>query len=88
MNTLKRICASSWAITKNHCMMHGQQNVKFSISYSQKLLVGEAIKIHISSNLVGLWARTLASLLWVTFHICGIVQWKTAFVLPTSSSVN
>jgi len=26
---LKKICASSWAITKNHCMMHGQQNVIF-----------------------------------------------------------
>jgi len=26
--TLKRICASSWTIAKNHCMMHGQQNVK------------------------------------------------------------
>jgi len=25
---LKRICASSWTITKNHCMMRGQQNVK------------------------------------------------------------
>ena len=25
---MKRICASNWAITKNHCMMHGQQNVK------------------------------------------------------------
>jgi len=25
---LKRICASSWTITKHHCMMHGQQNVK------------------------------------------------------------
>ena len=22
------VCASSWTITKNHCMMHGQQNVK------------------------------------------------------------
>ena len=27
-DTLKRICASSWTITMNHCMMHGQQNVK------------------------------------------------------------
>ena len=26
---LKGICASGWTITKNHCMMHGQQNVKF-----------------------------------------------------------
>jgi len=26
--TLKGICASSWTITKNQCMMHGQQNVK------------------------------------------------------------
>ena len=25
---MKGICASSWTITKNHCMMHGQQNVK------------------------------------------------------------
>ena len=25
---MKRICASSWTIAKNHCMMHGQQNVK------------------------------------------------------------
>jgi len=25
---LKGICASSWTITKNQCMMHGQQNVK------------------------------------------------------------
>ena len=25
---MKRICASSWTVTKNHCMMHGQQNVK------------------------------------------------------------
>jgi len=25
---LKGICASGWTITKNHCMMHGQQNVK------------------------------------------------------------
>jgi len=30
---MKRICASSWTITKNHCMMHGQQNVKFWKSY-------------------------------------------------------
>jgi len=29
INTLKRICASSWTIAKYHCMMHGQQNVKF-----------------------------------------------------------
>jgi len=26
---MKGICASSWTVTKNHCMMHGQQNVKF-----------------------------------------------------------
>ena len=26
---MKGICASSWTITKNHCMMQGQQNVKF-----------------------------------------------------------
>jgi len=26
------ICASSWTITRYHCMMHGQQNVKFSLS--------------------------------------------------------
>ena len=26
---MKGICASSWTITKNHCMMLGQQNVKF-----------------------------------------------------------
>ena len=25
---MKRICASSWIITKNHCMMNGQQNLK------------------------------------------------------------
>ena len=25
---MKRICASSWTITKNHCVMHGQQNVR------------------------------------------------------------
>ena len=25
---MKRVCASCWTITKNHCMMHGQQNVK------------------------------------------------------------
>ena len=25
---MKGISASSWTITKNHCMMHGQQNVK------------------------------------------------------------
>jgi len=25
---LKGICASGWTIAKNHCMMHGQQNVK------------------------------------------------------------
>ena len=25
---MKRICASSWTITKNHCMTHGQKNVK------------------------------------------------------------
>jgi len=24
----KRICASIWTVGKNHCMMHGQQNVK------------------------------------------------------------
>jgi len=24
-------CASSWTITKNHCMMHGQQNVKNAV---------------------------------------------------------
>ena len=28
---MKRICASSWTFTKNHCMMHGQQNVKLRI---------------------------------------------------------
>jgi len=28
---LKRIYESSWAIIKNHCMMHGQQNVKFCV---------------------------------------------------------
>jgi len=30
---LKRICASSWTIAKNHCMMHGQQNVKYPVNY-------------------------------------------------------
>jgi len=30
INTVKRICASSWTITKNHCVMHGQQNVKLN----------------------------------------------------------
>jgi len=25
---MKRICAASWTVTKNHCMIHGQQNVK------------------------------------------------------------
>ena len=25
---MRGICASSWTITKSHCMMHGQQNVK------------------------------------------------------------
>jgi len=29
---LKGICASSWTITKNHCMMHGQQNVKLYVA--------------------------------------------------------
>ena len=33
MNTLERICASSWILTKNHCMMHGQQNVEMSDEY-------------------------------------------------------
>jgi hypothetical protein len=28
INTEKRICASRWSFTKNHYMMHGQQNVK------------------------------------------------------------
>ena len=28
INILKGIVASSWTITKNHCMIHGQQNVK------------------------------------------------------------
>ena len=28
---MKRICASSWTVAKNHCMMHGQQNVKSKI---------------------------------------------------------
>ena len=26
---MKWICASNWTVTKNHCMMHGQQNVKY-----------------------------------------------------------
>ena len=29
INTFKGICASSWTVTKNYCMNHGQQNVKF-----------------------------------------------------------
>jgi len=32
---LKRICASSWTIAKNHCMMHGQQNVKLCSQVKQ-----------------------------------------------------
>jgi len=36
---LKRICASSWTIAKNHCTMHGQQNVK-----NVMLSVGTAIR--------------------------------------------
>jgi len=28
VNTLKIICASSWTITKNHCMMRGQKKKK------------------------------------------------------------
>jgi len=28
---VKGICASSWTITKNHCMMHSQQNVRSHI---------------------------------------------------------
>ena len=34
INTLKKICASRWSFTKNHYMMHGQQNVKFWIKKS------------------------------------------------------
>ena len=29
INTQKRICASRWSFTKNHYMVHGQQNIKF-----------------------------------------------------------
>jgi hypothetical protein len=28
INSQKGICASRWSFTKNHYMMHGQQNVK------------------------------------------------------------
>ena len=37
LNILKGICASSWTFTKNHCMMHSQQNVKCSEYVSVKL---------------------------------------------------
>ena len=30
INTYKGICASRWSFTKNHYMMHGQQNIKKS----------------------------------------------------------
>ena len=31
---IEKNCASSWTVTKNHCMMHGKQNVKLNISVS------------------------------------------------------
>ena len=33
----KRICASRWSFTKNHYMMHGQQNVKGVICFKNNV---------------------------------------------------
>jgi len=44
INILKGIFASSWTITKNHCIMHGQQNVKSSdIDLMKFLIVGDEL---------------------------------------------
>jgi len=33
------MCASSWTITKNHCMMHGQQNANWACCHIRVLSV-------------------------------------------------
>ena len=35
INTQKRICTSRLSVTKNHYMMHGQQNVKLIPTFAQ-----------------------------------------------------
>jgi hypothetical protein len=39
INTQEGICALRWSFTKNHYMMHSQQNVKFLITVISRLLV-------------------------------------------------
>ena len=43
--TLKRICALSWTITKNHCVMHGQQNVKKTHSLILMMLCDVTVRL-------------------------------------------
>ena len=77
---MKGICASSWIITKNHCMMHGQQNVKAKLVvvfrrniylYRFKHNGVASIKIYFLHNnapleLITSWMDPL--------HICSIFQ--------------
>jgi len=39
---IEKNCASRWSFTKNHCRMHGQQNVKLNKTYYR-----EVDKIHL-----------------------------------------
>jgi hypothetical protein len=39
MNTQKGIYVSRWSFAKNHCMIHGQQNVKFCVNKSKIFLI-------------------------------------------------
>ena len=59
---MKRICALSWAVTKNHCMMHGQQNVKeFS----------EEVKLSMSENEISFLIRISCLYWWhIIFYKC------------------
>ena len=55
INTLKRICASSWTVTKNHCMMHGQQNVKL---YSVLFYIAPIIQRDLVDNMICEYCRS------------------------------
>jgi len=75
---LKRICASSWTITKNHCMMHGQQNVKFYCEIVQRSWILGLNRHFVWSRLLFLLSHTLLlkyflafrNKLWIALSYC------------------
>ena len=72
---------SSWTITKNHCIMHGQQNVKFTAYGVQhckiELCVSERFHFMLFVVSCNCWLRLCCTLYWVqVLHNTCYAHWS------------